>query len=67
MIMLPDLDDVVRLTISVEDTASVECAGLDLSFPAEPKQSVRVLCGFEKVTVAPGKTGQAGLTIWCVT
>ncbi|KAK6217998.1 hypothetical protein LQW54_003056 [Pestalotiopsis sp. IQ-011] len=50
-------DDIVNVTASVSNSGSLEgaeVAQLYVSFPDEAEQPVRILRGFEKVTIAPG-------------
>lgn len=54
-------NDVVKVTATIENSGSLEgaeVAQLYVSFPKEAKQPVRILRGFEKVTIASGKSTQ---------
>ncbi|KAL1854912.1 hypothetical protein Daus18300_011232 [Diaporthe australafricana] len=59
-------DEVIQVTTSVSNTGAVEgaeVAQLYVTFPAEAAQPVRVLRGFEKVSVRPGQSSSVTFSL----
>ncbi|KAI8314049.1 putative beta-glucosidase D [Colletotrichum sp. SAR11_59] len=59
-------DEVVSVKTKVQNTGAIEgseVAQLYVTFPAEAAQPTRVLRGFEKVNVAPGKSGDVTFSL----
>lgn len=59
-------DDAVKVTTSIKNTGSLEgseVAQLYVSFPKEAQQPVRILRGFEKVSIAPGESAKVQFSL----
>lgn len=59
-------ENAVQIATSVKNTGvleGAEVAQLYVSFPKEAQQPIRILRGFEKVTVAPGETAEVNFTL----
>jgi beta-glucosidase len=59
-------DDIVNVTTSITNSGSLvgaEVAQLYVSFPDEAEQPIRILRGFEKVSISPGATADITFTL----